>query len=158
MWCHSKVLNDITTWLHVTVHLAKHICDAAVHFLSTVYAVLSFLPTYTVLVSSFFHIWHIIIFIALLTMFIVVVIILIIHIMVIINLLYIEIIRILYCYVCISLSWKTTAVGVRQESVTWVQRSKKALQLLCSGVCLWPARPLTPWPWLIEGLDWVLRR
>lgn len=72
----------------------KRICDAAVHFLLTLYAVLSFLPTYTVLVSSF-CIWQIIMFIALLTMFIVVVIILIIHIMVIINLLYIEIIRIL---------------------------------------------------------------
>lgn len=53
----------------ISVHLAKQICDAAVHFLLTVYAVFSFLPTFTVLVSSFFHIWHIIIFIALLTMF-----------------------------------------------------------------------------------------
>lgn len=71
----------------------QYIKDAAVHFLVTLSALLLLPPTYTVLVSSLFHIWHIIMFIALLTKFTPVVIILIIHITVIINLLYMEIIR-----------------------------------------------------------------
>lgn len=64
--CHCnvtvKILNDITTWLHVTVHPLHHICDATVHFL---YAVLSFLHLNSLCVLIF-RFWHIML-IALLT-------------------------------------------------------------------------------------------